>query len=188
MKELITITIKHWKSLVAITTLTLISCVIFGVYFTKTSYDTTVFMNVGAKTAEGVSPLDTVQSADSFTETIQGWFKNPYINSRIAEESGFVTSLNARKQEKQNIVVTFKTQTEEQARKISQSMEKQIKDEITKYNTETGSGFVITDFTGSTEQNNVNIFFFVLLGFAGGVVLAYILLLLLDSIKKALHS
>ena len=188
MKELIAITAKHWLAITVITILTAASCVVFGINFNKTAYDTTVFINVGAKANPAISPLDTAQAADGFTETIVGWFKNPVIISNITSESGTAAALSARRQEKQNLVVTFKTQTEDQAKKISQAIEKAIKAEIDKYNAATAGGFMITDFSAGTEENNVNLALFALLGLAAGLMLGGFLTAFFDRIMKNSHE
>jgi capsular polysaccharide biosynthesis protein len=188
MKTFIQTTAKHWKGILIITALTAISAAAFGTYFNRSAFTTTVFLSVGAENRTGISPYESVQAADQFAESIQGWFKNPSFTQKIASDSGVKTSLAARKQEKQNLVITYKTQTPEQGTQISRALEANLKSEISRYNVASSSAFKIALFSSNTGESGIPLAFFILCGIAVGLMLGYCLMTIFDRFMKELHE
>jgi preprotein translocase subunit SecF len=188
MKAILDLTFRHWISISVIAALTAISTVVFGSYFNQNAYGTTVFLNIGAKSNPQISPLDTVQAADSFTETIQGWFKNPEFLYKIAESAGLNAEPAARRQEKQNLVVTFKTQDEKQAHEVYLAVKTQLQSEIENYNSATGSGFLIASVGTKTAESKISLPLFGLAGIILGLILGFALMAVFDRITKEIHE
>jgi capsular polysaccharide biosynthesis protein len=188
MKTFFLITTKHWKSIAIITLLTIISAVGFGYLFNRDAYATTVFINVGAKSKPGISTFETVQAADAFSESVMGWFKNPGFTEKVSAESGIAASMSARKQEKQNLIVTYKTETSEQGAKISSAIESNLRSEISLYDSTTSNDFNIALFNSATAESKTPPTFFAVMGLVAGLILGYGLLALFDRFKKALHE
>jgi preprotein translocase subunit SecF len=188
MKSFLDLTIRYWIGISAIAVLTAVSTLVFGSYFNQNAYATTVFLNIGAKSNPQISPLDTVQAADSFTETVMGWFKNPDFIAKIADNAGYGTEPAARKQEKQNLVVTYKTQDQQQAEKVYQSIITGLQSEIGKYNSAADSGFVLTFSSKNTAESKIPLLLFGLAGIIFGLMLGFALTAAFDRITKELNE
>lgn len=188
MKTLFDLTFKHWKSISVIAVLTAVSTLVFGAYFNGNAYGTTVFLNIGAKSNSQISPFDTVEAADAFTETVMGWFKNPDFLAKVAAQAGYDTEPAARKQEKQNLVITYKTQNTDQAQKVFQAVTMNLKSEIDKYDTATASGFIITSASIDTAESKIHWSLFGLAGIIFGLMLGFALMAIFDRITKELHE
>lgn len=183
---------KRWKEILAITVLTAALSVAFGYFYNKTAYTNTIFINIGAGRATGqnapASPYEEVQAADSFTETVQGWFKNPVLTDKIRINSGYNVNLGVRKQEKQNLVVTFKSETPEQGKKTALVTEEIIRGEIGKYNRETGGDFRMPVSDILTKEETVHLALFALIGTVLGFILGYFMSILLEKFLSELHQ
>ncbi len=87
-------------------------------------YSATLFISIAVKdqnTSLNSSTLENLQAADLFTETIQGWFKNPNFMKRIKDSKLEISEITAKKQEKQNLLINFETEQKiesEQAQKV----------------------------------------------------------------------
>lgn len=196
MQNILKIFAKHWKEIIAVTILTMILSVIFGFFYNKTAYTNTIFINIGARTASGfdtpASPYETVQSADSFTETVQGWFKNPVLVERIRTSAGYNVDFSVRKQEKQNLLVTFKSETSGQGKKTAQITEEAIRGEIGRYNRESGADFRMPVSDIYSREGSIHPAIFGVLGLILGLILGYFLSALLekflDELQKFRHG
>jgi hypothetical protein len=188
MQHFLAITTGRYKAIIALTVITTALSVAFGMHFNKTSFATTAFLTLGAKQSVVLSPLDTAQAADHFSELVQGWFKNPAMLNKIETQSGSKPDLNARKQEKQNLVITYKTATEEAAKKVSQAMEQVLKDEITNYNLQNNSEFTLTSFGAVTKENPMPLILFILAGLIGGFGVGFAYGSAADKIKSELRQ
>jgi len=188
MQHFLSVTANRYKAIITLTILTTILSVIFGIHFNKTSFGTTVFLSIGAKQSVTQSPFETVQAADHFSELVQGWFKNPALLNKIEDQSGSKPDLSARKQEKQNLVITYKTATEDQAKKVSQSMEQVLKAEITNYNLQNSSEFTLTSFSATTKESPIPLILFVLAGLIGGFGIGFAYGSAAEKVKSELRQ
>ena len=192
MQNLLSVVSRRWKEIIIITVITVILSVFFGFYYDKTAASNTVFINVGAGqpagSAQAASPYESVQAADQFSETTMGWLKNPLLLDEIRTTSGFDVDLNVRKQEKQNLVVTFKTETPDQAKKIARISEEILRREIGRYNLATGSEFRMPIFNFYTKESSIPLPLFAAMGTLLGIILGYVLCALLEKFLKELHQ
>ena len=169
---------RNWLAIFAITVL-VAAVTYFAAARTGGEYGATLFLSIGTKQNAAVSTsFDDVQAADYFADTVQGWLKNPELLRRIEEKAQSGAQFSARKQEKQNLLITWESASEEEARRISQAITEELRQEIEKYNTETESGYTLA-LTGTTiaEAPSKNIIFLVLglvAGLALGIALAYV--------------
>jgi hypothetical protein len=139
----------------------------------RTPYQTTIFVSIGSiqKNTQGETPVyDNVQAADHFSETVQGWFKNPEFGNRINLKGS--TEVSARKQEKQNLLITFSSENNELAKKMDITIKKELENEIETYNTKTNSLFQIAIYTVNTEEKPLSIALFLIISLIGGIVLS----------------
>lgn len=167
---------RRWKETFAIMLLTATASFFFGLYFNKTSTSATIFINIGAKNVSlgenaEIDMYENVQAADQFTETVQGWFKNPTLTSRIEEQSNTKVAFTARKQEKQNLIVTYKAENEQIGGKIAESLQSTLQQEITEYNEGTNSNFQIALYSIDIKNQNISSVLFAFLGAIIGLFL-----------------
>lgn len=153
---------RYWT---AVALITLLACA-GGIIATNqlASHQATLFFNIGAE--------NDAEAADQFSETVQGWFKNPDLLNRIN------TTPSARKQEKQNIVVTFGAESEQEARKKAETTIQELKKEITAYNAATKNQFQLAiatiEIKDQNTKKNILVILAFLLGLALSIGLAYL--------------
>lgn len=171
---------RHWQKIFAITVLITATTLIFGYTYLKNIYTTTIFINIGVlqnqqQTANNqANILDNIQAADQFSETVMGWFKNPNLLKRVEQESQNQVQPAARKQEKQNLIVTFNTNNEESAPKITQAIQNNLNKDIGSYNSRTNSQFQLTLFNAETEKTETHPLVLGLFGLILGLILGTI--------------
>ncbi len=164
---------RNWKSILIVTILVAISAGVFGVIKNKTVYQATVFINIGAKqNNQNTSLLEAVQAADQFTETIQGWFKDPSFLSKISNDP---TGISARKQEKQNLIVEYEKNTREEATNLSSEIKHALQEQLENYNAQTQNGFTLGVFSTTVTTKNYPLGLVILLGIIGGFVAGQVL-------------
>ncbi|MBD3327891.1 hypothetical protein GF340_01155 [Candidatus Peregrinibacteria bacterium] len=145
------------------------------------SWQGTVFISLGTdqNNLESSTTLDNVTAADQFTETVQGWFKNPNLINRINENFDQGISFNARRQEKQNLVITYSFNSVENTLndQITEHIKTELQNDIEEYNANTNSAFEIALFQTNVEQvfpsETKIILIIVMAAFAIGLFIAY---------------
>lgn len=136
-------------------------------------YETTIFISIGNNQNSALdqeSAYENVQAAEHFSETVQGWFKNPKFQERIKMNSS--SEMNARKQEKQNLVVTFSSERAEEGQLGSEKLKNELEKEISGYNSGTNSDFQIAVYTFDTKHKPLSFALFLIISIIGGLVLA----------------
>ena len=167
---------RKWKLILAIIIVVTVLAYGFALAKNKNLYKATVFLSIGVnESAMRENPkssvYENVQAADQFTETVQGWFKNPDFLQRIEKKSGFGSNISARKQEKQNLLVTFNTPIRLQAEKISEVIKNELIAELNTYNQRTSTAFQLAIYTPNINEEPVNVFLFLLFGILAGSAL-----------------
>ena len=191
MQHFLLITTKYWKKILALTVLTAIASATFGFLTAKTPWNGITFINIGAKQnfqqQNGNSLLENLQASDAFSETVQGWFKNASFTNGVEKKAGTNIDFAARKQEKQNIVVTYKATSEADIKKTSQVLEEYLRAEIGKYNLSTGTDFQVTLFDTTIEESKNHLLIFVILGLALGLLFGFGVCYIYETISKELR-
>ncbi len=167
---------RRWKETLAITIITVLCIYGFLVIKNKTPYLTTVFISIGAKqpantTANPSSIYENLQAADAFTESVQGWFKDPAFIKQITQNK---TAFDVKKQEKQNIVVTYETQNTTDSDTINEKLKTELISNFTTYNKNTNSDFQMAIYSPLTDKKDINLGLFLLLGLILGFILGSI--------------
>ncbi len=167
---------RRWQIVLGMAVLVAILTYSFALNKNKNLYKTTVFLSIGvnesaAKENPNSSIYENVQAADQFSETVQGWFKNPDFLQRIEKKSASGSNISARKQEKQNLLVSYNTVTRQQAEKISGAIKNELIDELNTYNQKTNTAFQLAIYTPSINEESANIPLFLLLGILAGLAL-----------------
>jgi capsular polysaccharide biosynthesis protein len=165
---------RRWKKIILLMLLTTIFSTFFAWQKNKIQYAGTIFLSIGVKQSEedsGKDMYEKVQAADQFTETIQGWFKNPNFIDRVNKAAGNGAEFSARKQEKQNVVVTFVSDSDEQAKKLIEVIKSELSAEIQKFNTRTNSNFQLALYSGTVSPQDGNFLLFIIFGTLLGLIL-----------------
>lgn len=175
---------RRWKAIVLIVAFAAVMTSAFALIKNKNIYKATIFLSIGvyeadtAKTSPKNSIYENVQAADQFTETVQGWFKNPNFLQRIEEKTGTKISISAHKQEKQNLVVTFSNPSKQQAQKMGEVIQIELTGELNTYNKQTNTAFQLAIFGLNVNEEQVNLPLFIILGlfagFALGIGIVYV--------------
>lgn len=190
MQHFLLITTKYWKKILALTLLTAIASTAFGFLMVKMPWNGTTFINIGAKQnfqqQSNSSLLENIQASDAFSETVQGWFKNASFTNGVEERAGTNVNFSARKQEKQNIVVTYKSSSEANIKKISQVLEENLRIELGKYNLATGTDFQVTLFDTTIDESKDNLLIFIAMGLALGLIFGFGVCTIYETISKDL--
>ncbi len=166
-----------WRNSLQIIVVSLLVALLSGLFFflfrSGNNINATVFVNIGAKktaaSGDNSTALDLVQASDQFTETIQGWFKNPEFTGKIGASLNIEPSISARRQEKQNLLLTFGAGDEATAKRLTQNVQEMLLAEIGNYNRNTGAGFQVALFSVDYKpSSSLIIYLVVLLGFILG--------------------
>jgi hypothetical protein len=188
MSHLIQIIRKYPKSLILLIVFTAVASTVFGVLYNKSAISGTIFINIGASQDQKTSLFETVEAADHMSEVVQGWFKDPSLLKKISDQAGHEANFNVRKQEKQNIVITFKTENTDQAKKVAVSLEENMRSALSRYNIETAGSFKITAFDSDYNESNIPVILFLLFGLVAGFMLSYALLSCWNIFLKEWHE
>ena len=165
---------RHILPIATITIIATLATAIFGTQMLEQKYKTTMFLSFSVQSSviktTGSTTYDDVQAADHFTETIQGWFKNPKFLEKIEEKGGSKTNISAKKQEKQNLVITYSSDTDSTAGKTAKSIKETLSKEISRYNNTTETDFQIALSSTDTKAQSSRLPIFIILGFILGIL------------------
>jgi len=192
MKEFLSTLFTHWKKIALIAVLTAIAATAFGIIYNRNSFSATIFINIGAIQDNTFSnpgnPFEALQAADQFTESVQGWFKNPLLLETIRTESGIRADFSIRKQEKQNLLITYKTDSLESAKTIAEITRKNLEKQITIYNGRNSSNFTIPSYDSFITESQLPLVLFSMLGLFAGIFIGYYLTIFWEILAKEYNS
>lgn len=80
------------------------------------------------------SSLENLEASDQLAESIQGWVKDISFQNQIKETTQLGFEIQAKKQEKNNLIISFKTTTADQAQVIASAVNQELQTRISKYN------------------------------------------------------
>lgn len=196
--------LRHLLPITAVTAITILCALFFGKNFLATGYDATIFTTITVirdNTSSNLSTsYDDVRAADHFTETVQGWFKNPAFLKSIRESElkqynltpdGDFT-ISAERQEKQNLVINFHVNEQDRVENISGKALSVLESAIQKYNRTSETDFAIasheTYSSESASKLHFLILFALILGLCIGIGLSYLYEYLTGKILSPLHA
>lgn len=147
-------------------------------------YKATLFLSVVTKVDDKrvndrFDPLSYVESADRFAEGMLGWFRNPDFFKKIQTAVPDAQSLRLdkiyqiRKQEKQNLNITFQVASFELAEKLQKATMDYLRTQVQNINTQSNTTFDIINDTVTITAVKYNVLL------VAGVVGASVLLLLI---------
>ena len=165
---------RHLAIILIITILGAIGGAIFVQAKNTKPFETTIFVTIGqTETANSATTaFDNVQASDYFSETVQGWLKNPEVVNRIYTKSSYSTEISTRKQVKQNFLVTFSTANSEMGTTMGNIIKDELNNEMQTYNQKTNGKFQIAIFSAKTDQKPQSIPLYIFIGIISGFILA----------------
>jgi len=167
---------RHWIAATIITLVVTISAMALVWIKNTQPFETTIFFSIGNEQNQNNNDsniYDEVEAADAFSQTVQGWFKNPQFIEKLATESNVKTDISSRQQEKQNVVVTYSSSNEEQANTMAKTIKNELSKEIQIYDANTNDKFTLALFEIHTEKKPLSLMLFLLIGLLGGAVVAF---------------
>lgn len=176
---------KNWIGILLITILSTVVAVSVAATRDPSTHEATLFLSIATKQNNNASTtFDDVQAADRFTETVQGWFKNPDLIHRIEQVTGESAHLSARKQEKQNLIVTLPAMGEEQATALANATIEELRNDINQYNSATKSQYTLALTSVTIQEQETKLLIFGVVGFAFGLAFAIALTHLWQILRK----
>lgn len=165
---------RHKKAIIILIILALIPAAYIGNQKRITTYDTTIFISIGtnSNSSDQSSILDDSEAADMFTETLQGWFKNPSFIKSINNDA--IYNISASKQEKKNLLVTYSTNNKIKSAEAADSIKFHLEAKLAKYNIASGTGFNLAIFDINTESDSHSFTLYLLLGLLIGLMMGII--------------
>ncbi len=163
-----------------------------GSNYAKTENLVTIFTTISVKDTplenSFSTSYDDVQAADHFTETIQGWFKNPIFINKIKTNTS-INTISAERQEKQNLFINYSIDDPAIIKKSVDAVKTNLDNEIEKYNRVSGTDFQVSlfDYEASVKQSKTTylVLFLLLLGLILGISCSYFLEYLRGKIQSA---
>ncbi len=177
------------KNIILIIIATLI-CGSIGFYFgfkknNNAKFKSSIFLSIAIKNKSfNENPYESVQTADHMTESIQGWIKDLSFQENIRNKSKINIELQAKRQEKNNIIVNYNTLTKEDAQKIEKVFLNQLNQRIFSYNLK--SNFLVNaDIQPLFTQARLNTtYIYMILGLLIGLCTPIITLLFIEEINN----
>lgn len=134
-------------------------------------FQNTIFYSLSAQSkTSGTSAYENLQAADQFTESVQGWFRDPGFLEKINSLSKESFALNTRKQEKNNLLITFNSPTQEQGIKHANSISQTLQTAISTYNQNSDTNFNLALQNQNFTEQSANILFYILIGLFAGLI------------------
>ena len=136
--------------------------ILFATLIQKPAYSTTIIFQTTAKVdqtqGKDVDPLSYFEAGDRFSEAILGWFRNPIIFDGIAKrvegmDGGTLAKIfSIRRQEKQNINITYKVESEEKAKKLEEAIVSYMKEQVATINKQSNSAYDLVNLDYKIEK------------------------------------
>lgn len=171
-----------------------IICATGGFLFTQSlntnPYGATLFLSFGIedKATKTTSSYENLQAADQITESIQGWFKDPSFINEINLNSPLNPNIQAKKQEKNNLLISFSSPDQDSAKLISNRILAVLTSRLTQYSTQ--SDLKITIATNSLDialQSSKNKIF-ILISIIIGLIVGFLGALFWENILQVIKS
>lgn len=176
-----------WKYRI-VTVVCLVIAAISAVGITKNTapqYQEIVFLSIGLEQPTQSDAVELwTQANDQMTETIQGWLVDPGFQKMIPGDF----SLSVRKQEKQNLLITMTSATQENAKTATTALIQNLHTAITEYNTATKGTVAITHLTQSENTVTPSLKLNIAVGVVGTLILLWLVGSAVFFIKTISHE
>ena len=148
-------------------------------------YNNTIFYIFGVQDANHQTDLyENLQAADQITESIQGWFKDPSFLENINRQSAPAFALKSKKQDKNNLVITFASDSEANGKIFSQSVNKTLSDQINSYNAHSDLQIKISSQAHHVSEKGSELAIYLLISLLLGIGFGHLSGLLLEFLRE----
>jgi capsular polysaccharide biosynthesis protein len=177
IREYLLLVLRRWKEVLATGLLLLLLSGVWTHFFAETKYKSTLFFTVAGEKGS-VSLFEDIRGADLFSETVQGWTKNPGLIAEIEELAGETFGISGRVQENENVVVELSANSEEAITKVSESTLAILQDKVKQFNKDTRHSFKLSvptiKYEISEPKLGKNEVIFLILGLLIGIAVAFL--------------
>ena len=119
--------------------------------------------SVNSKISSQNTNYENLQSADQITESIQGWTKDPAFQETVNNQTGLNFPIRAKKQEKNNLTISFDSQNSAEADLYQKSIDQELKKRLSSYNLPSSFDIII-GIQSFHRENKLNLDFLFILG------------------------
>lgn len=142
-------------------------------------YDNQFFISIGIQDKQkSTDSYANLQAADQITESIQGWLKDPALQQSIQQQSNLNYQFNAKKQEKNNLIISFTSSNKNSASLFIETIISNLKQRTDAYNQNSDITILLNPqhlFTSpKTSPKNIYIILATLIGLFLGFIFAFI--------------
>ena len=149
----------------------------------KDVHTTTVFLSLAAKDVNALDKgksvfYQNIEAADQFAESMQGWFTNPvFLVKTNSDSQGAIghSGFSVHKQEKQNLLVTFKTRSENESKRTVAALKSTLENYLKQYNQVSATNFSIAIFDSTYNPETTGLITIILLSLIFGLILSLFL-------------
>ncbi len=156
--ETIHFLLRNFKFIFIFTLISIFIGLIVIVTDKELSTQNTVFVSIASSAknrATNTLYAEGLMIPDNFTETLQGWLKNPAFLSRISSQGIIFTDFGGKRQEKNNLIISYKTSDQTAGNKLSNILRTELNKLISQYNQSSDFQFSIAvyDFQNAPVEN-----------------------------------
>lgn len=152
-------------------------------------FNNTIFYIFGVQDANHQTDLyENLQAADQITESIQGWFKDPSFLESINQQGALSYGLKSKKQDKNNLVITFTSDSAANGKFFSQSINTTLADRINSYNAHSDLQIRISSQSHHVSEKGSELGLYLFVSLLLGIVLGQISALLFEFLRGKLST
>lgn len=177
IKEFFKLILRHKISIIICILLCSISGYLYAEKKQQDNLNSNIFITFSVQNSLNSSSNENLQASDQITETIQGWFKDPALINEIKDQSKLNFGITAKKQEKNNLQISFESNDLISAQIYEKQIINSLKTRINSYNQ--NSDFLVKlGLENGYHQTigNITIIYLALssiIGFILGVMIVY---------------
>lgn len=140
-------------------------------------YQSTLFLSFSIQdknAASATSTYENLEAADQITESIQGWFKDPGFINQINQSSNLNFPIQAKKQEKNNLLLTFNSSDELSSQKYSDQIVALLNQRLAQYNSKSDLQINTATSTLHNDLTSSKTSLYLLIALAIGLIMGYL--------------
>lgn len=154
---------KFRKSYLYILVTALLISLVGSLYYVKNleqpDSEGMLFVTLGIdreKTQNEVSSYELMRAAEHFSDVVLGWTLDPAFLRELSETAGYEVSVNAQKQEKQNLIFYVSADSESYDSQIQSAIKTVVESRLQEYNSATNTSFVLAVSRFSELESYLN--------------------------------
>lgn len=168
-------------------------CVIAGFsasnFIDTEKFDNSLFFTVSIKDKGDFSDAySNLQASDQFTESLQGWFKDQSLLQNIYESSKLGFPIKAKKQDKNNLIISYSSDTQENGKIFKEAINSEISKKISAYNSNSDIRVFITSSDLFVNKQESKSMFYLIVSTIIGIIFGYVFSFLFETNSYKLTS